>query len=164
MTRDLPAGPFALAILALNALGFVHEIDEQVQLLERIAARLTPNGVVVVDLVHPATLADPPNGVPVLQRAGWCEQLRAEVTKWMVQEVSFSDERIALTCLYDIADEDGSLKRLTDRVEFRFFARWEIELLFRRAGLQIEGIYGGYELETLDDSSERMIVLAGAGA
>jgi len=159
MTRDLPSGPFTVVMLALNAFGFAQELDDQVRLLERIHARLEPGGVVVLDLAHPATLSDPPNGVQVLQRSGWCEELSADVVKWMVQEISISEQRLDLSCFYDLTAADGTFRRVSDRVRMRYFSRFEAELLCLRAGLEVASVFGSYELEPLTDGSDRMILI-----
>ncbi len=161
MTRDLPTGPFALVILALDAFGFVSETGDQIRLLQRVAERLTPEGLVVIDLVHPASLADPPGGAPMLQRSAWSAGLQAEVAKWVVRDVSFSEQQLTLTCFYDVSTRDGQMRRFVERVPLRHYSRFEMELLCQAAGLEIEGIFGDYELGPLRDTGDRMIFLAG---
>ena len=161
MTVDLPAGPFSLVILALDAFGFVLETDDQIALLERIGASAARGAELVLDLVHPGSLFDPPGGTPVLQRSGWCDELQAEVAKWVVRDVSFSEQQLALRCFYDVASRGGQLRRLVERVPLRHYSRFEVELLCRAAGWKVKGVYGDYALGPLQDTSDRMIFMAG---
>jgi len=161
MIRGLPDGTFALVILGLDAFGFVREREAQLRLLRDVRARLARGGIVALDLIHLPALLDPPNGAVVLQRSGWCDELDAEVAKWVVRDVAFGSQELALTCLYDVAARAGTFRRLTERLRLRFFSPGEIELLLERAGLAVEAVYGDYDAGPLRDDSDRMIVLAG---
>jgi SAM-dependent methyltransferase len=163
MTKSLPDGRFGLVILGLDAFGFVHESGAQLGLLRGVAERLAPDGVAVIDVMHPGSLADPPNHVAVLQCSGRVDELHAEVAKWMVRDVSVSDQMAHLTCLYDIAEDGLGLRRLTERFSLRDFSRYEIVLLCQGAGLTVDGVYGGYQLEDLDDGCDRMIFVVRQG-
>ncbi|HZT08224.1 MAG TPA: class I SAM-dependent methyltransferase [Chloroflexota bacterium] len=156
----LPDGPFGLVVLALDAFGLVQDPATQRALLGDVARKLAPGGALVLDLANLPSLLDPPNGTPVLQKTGRCDALDAEVTKWLVREVTFADEIMVLTSIYDVAERGGRLRRLVDRTELRFFSRGEIELLCSAAGLAVEGPFGDYDLGPLTDASARMIVLA----
>jgi SAM-dependent methyltransferase len=161
--RDpLPSGPFALVILGLDTLGLVCDLEGHGDLLRRVHSSLGPGGLVVLDLVHIAALADQPEGIPVLQVAGESPRLGAHVTKWMVRRVHPADETIELHSFYDVVWSEGSVARLVDSLSLRYFARYEIEILLAAAGFAIEGIYGDYELGPFRDESERMVIVAAA--
>ncbi len=158
----LPVGPFALAILALDAFGLVHETSAQPALLRGIAGRLQPGGLVVFDLVHAAAVADQPQGIPILQASGADESLEATVTKWIVRRVHPATQMIELHSFFDLLWPDATSTRVTDALSLRYFSRYEVELLLARAGLALEGVYGDYELGPLRDESERLVMVATA--
>jgi len=165
MHADLPGGPFGLAILALSGFGYSLLPGRQVALLHSIAGHLRPDGLLALDLVSPGGLLDQQENVPIMQRHGAIEGLLAEgsateVTKWMVQTLHVADETIELFSIYDLTGREGRVCRLHDVSRFRFFSRFEIELLLDAAGFQIEGLYGNYELSPFHDESKRMIVIA----
>jgi len=156
----LPPSRFALILAPLDALGFVRESELRRGLLRRIRERVVPDGLVVLDLVHAAALADQPQGIPVLQRTGPCPAVDAHVTKWMVRQVRPAQQLIELHIFFDLLWPDGTLTRLTDEVALRYFGRYEIELLLQDAGFTVEGVYGDYDLGPFLDDSERLVILA----
>jgi len=162
--RDpLPAGPFRLVVLPLDALGLLDETAAQVHLLSRIGASLAADGLLVLDLVHAAPLWDQPQGIPVLQQSAPDEEIGARVSKWMVRRLLPSTQQSVLDCFFDLVWSDGSFSRLQETVQLRYFSRFEIELLLSAAGLVVEAIHGDYALEPFQDDSPRMIVLAVKG-
>lgn len=163
LAGPLPGGPFGLVVLALDALGFVHETIDQIDLLRRIGAALAPGGLVAFDLVHAAALADQPQGVAVLQRTGYVREIGAEAAKWMVRRISPAAQELQLDSFFDLTWADGASTRLAESVALRFFGRYEIELLLAAASLELEAWGGDYQLGPFQDVSERMIVVARAG-
>jgi len=156
----LPPSPFALILAPLDALGFIREPEVRRGLLRQSREQLMPGGVVALDLVHAAALADQPQGLPVLQRTGPCPAVGAHVTKWIVRHVRPAQQLIELHIFFDLLWPDGTLTRLTEEVTLRYFGRYEIELLLQDAGLVAEGIYGDYDLGPFLDHSERLVILA----
>jgi hypothetical protein len=157
----LPHGPFGLVVFGLDALGLLTTPGAQLDLLRRVGRELAPGGRVVIDLLHQAELVDGAEGVPMLQHSGPCEELGLDVTKWVVRHVSWAAQQVRLECFYDLTQPDGSLTRAAESVVLRFFSPGEVRLLLDAAGLVLEAAYGGYDLATLEDSSDRMIFVAG---
>ncbi len=161
LADPLPEGSFRLVIFALDALGLALETTaEQLDVLRRVSAAIAPDGVLALDLVHAAPLADQPEGVPVLQRSTFDHEIGATVTKWIVRRLFPATQVLELDCFYDLSWADGGFSRLEETINLHYFSRYEIELLLDRAGFRIEAIYGDYDLEGFDDDSPRMIVLA----
>lgn len=158
-----PSGPFALVVLALDALGLIHEPAQQLDLLRRVHASLAPGGLMAVDVVHAPPFAGQPEGIPVLQRIGRDEELGAHITKWMVRRVRPAVAELDLLSFYDIVWGDGTFGRQTSDVGLRYFSRHEVELLLLTVGFAVEAVYGDYQLGLLGDESERMIFVAGQG-
>jgi SAM-dependent methyltransferase len=156
----LPDGPFGLVILALNSLGFIADPNAQIDLLGRIGAQMAHDAVLALDLVNAGPLSDQPQGLPVLQQTGPDEEVGAAVTKWIVQRLHPATQQLTMDCFYDLLWPDGTLSRVEDHVSLRYFFRYEVELLLSAAGLRVESMYGDYGLESFQDESPRMIVLA----
>jgi SAM-dependent methyltransferase len=160
MSQGLPAGSYALVLLALNGLGFVTTTEAQRRLLRDVADHLAADGLLAIDVVNPATLFDEPQGIPVLQRTEPDEGIGAHVTKWMVQQLHPADQCFELHSFYDLVWADGTYSRLSDRTKLRYFSRFELELLLQDARLVIDGLYGDYEAGPFHDDSERQIFIA----
>jgi SAM-dependent methyltransferase len=163
LADPLPGGPFGLVILALDALGFVGDTRDQIGLLERIHGVLAPHGLVVLDLLHAATLADQPQGIAVLQRADHAPEFDSDVTKWVVRRLFPATQEVRLDCFFDLTTPRGSMMRVAESTALRYFGRYEMELLLRAAGLKLDALGGGYAMEPFDDESERMIIVARSG-
>jgi hypothetical protein len=67
------------------------------------------------------------------------------------------------THIYDCLSGDGTLRRVTREVDLRFTSRYEMEALLRLAGLELDGMYGDYDLTPYNDASEYMITVARRG-
>lgn len=161
INRDVPPGDFSLILAPLDGFGLAAQTDMQITLLRRAASALSRGGLLVLDLVSPGFLEGQPQEVPILQRSGYCAEIDAHVAKWVVRRVSAASESIELVCFYDVTSPGHELRRYEHVVRFRFFSRYEIELLLSAGGLTLTAVYGGYELEPFSDTSERLIVIAG---
>ena len=67
---------------------------------------------------------------------------------------------VTVDSYYDETAADGTIKRHVAPYQLRYLHRAEIELLWRRAGLHIEAIYGDYDLGPAEDDSPRLLVVA----
>jgi SAM-dependent methyltransferase len=168
LSRDfdarIPERRYGLIILALDALGLLAGVTEQLRLLRRLRLRLAPHGMLALDVVHVAPLFDEPQGLPVLQHAGEDEESGASVIKWMVRRLLPATQQIDLLSIYDLTWSGGETRRLTEPLALRYFSRYELEHLLARAGLEVEAMCGDYELSELGDESPRIVVIAGPGA
>jgi SAM-dependent methyltransferase len=160
----VPERPYGLIILALDALGLVAASAQHRKLLTALRRRLAPDGVVAIDVVHVAPLFDEPQGLPVLQRSGEAEGIGATVVKWMVRRIRPATQQIELLSIYDLTWPDGETRRLSEPLTLRYFARYELEYVLGDAGLEVQGMYGDYELGEFSDESGRLIAFAGPGA
>jgi SAM-dependent methyltransferase len=158
--RRMPSGEFGVVILALSALGYIPTVDRQVELLRRVSAQLADDGIVVIDLPGLSSLVHEPEGVAVLQRSGWVEEMGTRASKWMVQSIDWATQSLLLTSFFDVTWSDRTTHRLTDAVSLRWFAPIEIALVLGEAGLEIEQVFGSYDGASLRSDSERMIVIA----
>jgi hypothetical protein len=65
-----------------------------------------------------------------------------------------------LTYLYDETDRDGLVRRTSVDLSLRYFGRFELELLLDRASLELEALFGDYDLTPYRADSQRLIALA----
>jgi len=156
---------FGLAILA-GVLAHLDGPEEATRALERAAALLAPDGVLVVDSLGPGALprADLPlsidwerrlDGRPVVRRSS------------LTRHEAPDGLRVDYTTLTDLVEPDGTIARLP--ASFRLWYPRPMTLigLAEEAGLAVEATYGSHELDALDEESERSIVVlrraAGSG-
>jgi SAM-dependent methyltransferase len=155
------AGPYRLAIFALNSILLVASADAQRAALASMATSLAPGGLAVVDcwLATPADLGaldgrlshewlrtDPETGLEVTKTvAAWYDPVRRMVT---------------LTSIFDEGDAGQPPVRWTRQDPMRLVTVDELASYAQAAGLQIERLAGDYDLRPLDAGSDRVVLVA----
>lgn len=160
--RDFDLGRrFDLIVVAVNT--FMHLEDHAAQLscLRAIQRHLAADGTAILDLANPFHTLALPQGVMTLRRQAHTEAGR-EVTVSGVLEVDPAYPRAVDHLFFDETEPDGTLRRLSSRVELRLVFMPELELLLSATGLGIADAYGDYDLGPYHAASERMIVVARA--
>ncbi len=124
MVDDLPDGPFDLVFVAYNTFFNVRDLDRQLLLIRRVAERLAPNGVFVVEAFVPDS--DRPGGDSV--------GLRSMTTDSVVLRADRHDR--------DAQTIDGQLVEITEAggvrlrpYRIRYATPDQLDDMARRAGL-----------------------------
>jgi SAM-dependent methyltransferase len=155
------AGPYQLAILALNSILILNTPEQQRAALRSMAGLLAPGGLAVVDawIPVPADLtafdgrlsldwvrADPETGnVVTKQSAAWFDPVSRVVT---------------LATLFDEGRPGEAPIRWTRNDVLRFVTVDELISYATDAGLQVEQVGGDHELNPLAPGSDRAVLLA----
>lgn len=154
---------YTLAVFALN--GFMHllSLEDQLRALRCTYRHLVPGGKFILDLPHISTSLlvssdervavhdehrDPETGLPIY--------------KWVTGSVDQAHQFQHVRFMYDQVQPDGVVKRTAVNFTLRYFFRYEVELLLDKAGFEVEGLYGSYELDAYEDPCERMLFVARA--
>lgn len=155
-----PGGPFGLVVFSLNALMHLATPGRQLQALHNAHRALAPWGQIIIDVANPTpeylvTLAS----APALE-GSWRLDDGSSVDKWAFREISAVNQGIDTTLWYDRVTPRGQLTR--DRVQFelRYLHLNELTLMLTSAGYRDICAYGGYDLEPLDDASDRILITA----
>ncbi len=152
------------ALIFAGAGGFDHLVspDDQARCLRRVQQHLLPGGIFVCDLrplLHNSwELGD---SVPVFH--DWTRKLPDyELTVMKTHSVRADGARQyqLQTNIYDCLREDGEVRRIIDEVDLRFTTQYEMVGLLREAELELEHVYGDYDLGPYDNTSEYMITIA----
>lgn len=152
--------------MALVALGSFHHLlttEDQKTALRRLAAHLVAGGLLVVDLVNPTPewLAAGDSTLVHQLSAPFPEPKGPDLlSKFVARTTHFETQRERSLLLYDRIDPKGNLHRQSFEVDTRFLFRFEAELLLAEAGFRLRDVYGGYDLESYQASSPRMILVA----
>ncbi len=159
---ELPgAGTFRLGFVALNSMLLLRSRDAQQAAWTALAAHIAPGGLAVIDVWLPdaADLArydgrlhheylrrDPERGL-------W-------VTKTAAAQHDGASGTVALTTFYDEGDPGRPPVRWFRRDVVRLTSADEQRALAESAGLDVELVSGGYDLEPLGPHDDRLILLA----
>ena len=159
---DLSLGrTFALAFVALNSFGHFAEPGEPERVLQRLYDHLQSGGLLTLDLPNPG-----PGAFGETTGLLWHEYTREGPTPgWKTVKLrsQFLDalaQRIEVSCFYDEVSPTGEVRRTLADFPLRYFYLHEICLLLQQAGFVLEAAYGSYDLDPLDNESDRMIVVA----
>lgn len=155
------AGTFGLVFLALNSLLLVPTRDAQRETLRTIAAHLAPGGVAVVD----AWLPDADDlarfdGRLILEYGRRDPASGAAVTKIGSAQHDAATQSVTLTTIYEESLAGAAARRWLRRDVLRLVSADELRGMAEDAGLTIEVIGGGYDLEPLGPGGERAVLVA----
>lgn len=155
----LPADTFGVGIFSLNGLMHLETQEEQVDALREAARVLDPRGQLVVDLFNPTPeyLTQLTSG-PQLE--GVWTTVEGEVEKWSHRTLRPAAQALDTRIWYDRVDEHGSLRRVRTSFTLRYIHAAELELMLEKAGFVEWQLYGSYDLDPFEDTSERLIALA----
>jgi SAM-dependent methyltransferase len=153
-------GQFALVIYPLN--GFLHLLTVEGQLAALKCARraLLPGGFLIVDLPNPHVAFAPDADGAFLLRRRFASPEGHTIASLSLSQTDFARQRQHLTLRYDELDGDELIRRTTVETDLRFVYRYEMEALLRQAGLQIDAVYGSYDLDVYETNSDIMLFVA----
>jgi SAM-dependent methyltransferase len=161
--RDFDLGRrFELIFAGFGAFHHLLTPPDQLACLRCVERHLTPGGVFVCDL-RPALDVDWDEGESAPLLHDWTRELPARglsVTKLRSVVVDRAAQVHHETHIYDLAAQDGSLRRVTTAVDLRFTTRYEMEGLLREAGLELDQLYGDFDLAPYQGGSPYMITVA----
>ncbi len=154
-------GRFALVVAA----GLVPHLggpDEALQMLQRAAAHLAEDGVLVVDDLGPEALPRRDLPLSVDWRRPWRRGEAIRRSRIERQE-SVDGVRIAYSTITDAVRPDGTIARLPASYRLWYPSLYGLTQLVEEAGLVVEARFGSHDLDRLDARSERRIVVARIG-
>jgi len=154
---------FALAFFPINTFMHCYDTHQQLACLRCVHRHLQPGGQLIVDVYHPdpqvllesdarlaseGTVLDPETG--------------HTIHRLYTRRLDLATQTQNITFILDEIDLAGGVRRTLFPFRMRFVYRYEMELLLRQAGYSLEAVYGSYDLEPFESSSEKMIFLARA--
>lgn len=149
---------FDLVIAPLGTLQHMETPDDAVAALETMASHLAEDGVAVIDVESPVPDDYDPSPQPLIQH--WSKPWRdGRVTKVVSVDAIPSEGAKAITWHYDIAEQDGALRRLTAEFLLRTFTSPELELAARIAGLRVAARFSDYDFNPYFDGAERLVMI-----
>jgi SAM-dependent methyltransferase len=162
LALELPAlGSFRLAVLALNSLFLLATRTAQREAFATMARHLASGGLAVVDIWLPdADDLARFDGRLILEYERIDPSSEALVTKIAAAQHDSASGIVNLTSIYEQGDQGASPARFVRRDALRLVSADELRDFAERAGLEVETLAGGYDLEPLGPGSERAIIIA----
>jgi ubiquinone/menaquinone biosynthesis C-methylase UbiE len=158
--RLVPAGMFGVAIIGLDSLLHATTLEGQLAVLRAAWRALDPRGQLIVDVLHPtpARLMAMDGGLTF--NGSWEMEDGSRLDKLVSQSISPAEQLIHSEIWYEVTARDGAVRRTRTGFTQRWIGSGELLALLQLAGFQDWRVYGSYELDPLDDHSDRMIVAA----
>lgn len=155
-----PAGAYRLVLCAINS--FLHLPDRAAQLAALSGARriLHDDGLLVLDVFQPTPGVLQSMDDQLRLDGHWSLPDGSQLDRLSHRRLHVAEQRIDTTLYYDQTEPDGTLRRRLASYTTRYIHRYEMEGLLAEAGFAIEGVYGSYQLDALDDASAVMIFVA----
>ena len=153
---------FDLIFAGLGAFHHLLTTHDQLACLRCVERHLAPGGLFVCDL-RPLFHNEWQTGDSVPLLHDWTRVLSSTgetVIKLRSVRADRAQQAQHELHLYDIVSNDGAVRRVTAEVDLRFSTRYEMEGLLREAGLELDQVYGDFDLSPYDDASEYMITVA----
>lgn len=160
--RDFELGRrFGLAFIALNSLMHLESRGEQLKALAGACRHLVPGGRLVVDLFNPdVALPEPGQEGQLFLHCLKVLPGGVHLLHFQSPRVDRGTQIVSMGNYYDEIQPDGQVRRFVVPFTLRYLTRGEAELLVPQAGLELEAVYGSYDLDPFDGASPRMIVVA----
>ena len=152
---------FCLAFAASNSFMHLLTPEDQLSALVQVESHLAPGGLLVLDLFNPdpGRLLDS-RGAVMLDKVMTDPETGQLLMKFQSQTVDLAQQMVHVTLFVDRVDGDGRVQRTLFPFSLRYLNPGELGHLLFRAGLEIEALYGSYDLEEFVDQSERLIAVA----
>jgi ubiquinone/menaquinone biosynthesis C-methylase UbiE len=150
--------PFALVIVPFTSFLILAPEDRRAA-LARVREHLARGGLFVLDVFQP----DPDriagtDGALVLEWTRTDPRTGNTVAK---TSASIGDiDGVTFTFIYDDLDARGGAKRYASTARLHYVYRRELELLLAACGLEVEALYGDYDLTPVTSGSPRLIAFA----
>lgn len=151
---------FKLVTIPFRAIAHIVEPDDQVAMFENMRRHLAEDGRLIFDFFHPhlGKLAGPQEEALHFER----EENGAAVRRYGVGTPHPWKQLLEVTLRWEIERPDGSVEHLREGLEMRWYYRFELEHLLKRAGLEIEHLWGGFDRSEFGPESNEMIFVAKA--
>lgn len=149
---------FRLAVAA-GVLPHLDGPEEALQFLAGVARHLANGGVLVLDDLGPGQL--PQRDLPLsVDWTGELRGMRVVRRSQLARREAPEGLRVLFSTMVDLGRPDGTIARLPSSHRLWYSSAQALAELVREAGLAVELMYGSHELEPLDASSERRILVA----
>jgi SAM-dependent methyltransferase len=155
------AGPFALAIIALNSILLLVGVERQRAAFAAMARLLRSGGVALVDAWQPS-----PTDLVAFDGRLSLEWLRTdpetghEVTKTVAAWFDPATRLVTLTTIFEEAGQGQPPIRWTRTDALRLITVDELRSFAESAGLEVEQLAGDHELGPLGPGSDRVVLIA----
>jgi len=160
-TIALPFKEYAFALCVSNTLMHCTSPLEQIAVLSTAYDHLSSGAVLVIDLFNPdITGLLQTENVAELADSWINNENSASVLKWSIRTLDIGAQIQDTLFIYEEIFSDGQTRRTLCPFQLRFLWQNEGELMLQAAGFEVEDVWGDFDCNPYDSSSERLIFFA----
>jgi SAM-dependent methyltransferase len=152
---------FSLVFVAVNSFMHLMSLEDQLACLACVRQHLEPEGLLLLDLFNPdlGRLLDN-SGQVALDKIMIDPESGHTLAKFRTAQADLGEQLLRVTYIVDEMEAEGQVRRTLFPFAMRYLFRWELELLLRHAGFDLEALYGSYDLDAFTGESDKMIAVA----
>ena len=155
------ASRFAMTIVPINTFMHCYNIDQQLACLGCIRRHLRPEGRLIIDVYHPDLESLLEADGRLVSEGTVLDPSTGHIIQHVYSRVlDIANQTQDITFIMEETDSEGQVRRTFFPFRMRFVYRYEMELLLRLAGYNLEAVFGSYALEPFDGMSEKMIFVS----
>ncbi|MGH2367977.1 MAG: class I SAM-dependent methyltransferase, partial [Chloroflexota bacterium] len=152
---------YGLVFIALNSLMHLDTREEQGRAITCAGRHLAPAGRLVLDLFNPdVALPDEHSEGQLFLHCLKTLPGGGHLLHFQSPSADRARQVVSMANYYDEIAADGTVKRHVAPFTLRYLTRGELELLIPTCGLEVEALYGSYDLEPFQAGSPRLIAVA----
>ena len=153
---------YGLAVCAFNSFLCLKSADDALAFLRNAREHLVPGGLLGIEVssFSPEELLDPPGG-PWLRHDFTRELPDGRLDRFSASRYDAATQLMEMRLFYEKYDASGMLEnRRAHDLTIRITNRDELGLMLRLGGFETEAVYGGFEGEPFDSTSDHLVILA----
>lgn len=152
---------FQLVIIPFTT--FLHMItkEDKKKALRRIRDHLTDDGLLIIDIFAPNYERLAKERYTSVKEFQFKEGQRSQkVILTTYSKCDHAKQTIDVTKVYDIQQQDGSIRRSVQKFTISYIFRYEMECLLEKEKYSVVNVFGDYSRKEYDYKSGRMIFVA----
>lgn len=152
---------YKLVIAPYGALLHFHEQEKHLEVLRRLRRLISDDGVLVLDLPNPAeAYGTPDHDLVMLDKTYVDPETGHLIMQSSVTRLDRNEQLLNVMWMYDEIMDDGTVKRTFAPVVYRYFFYYEMRLLLKLTGFEVQTVYGTADGTPFQKGCPRMIILA----
>ena len=160
--RELDLGSrYALILVPFYTFNYLLTPQDQRTALNRLAAHLSAEGCLLIDVLLPLTLIDHCPSDRVLRVDTVDPRTGDRIRGWNTYSVDRERQIETRRHVFEVSGPDGTIQRREFTTRRRYSLPSELEGLFTRSGLSIVDVFTGYDREPAGGGSEQLLYLLG---
>ena len=155
---NLALEPATFCLIAFSYNTYMH-LDETTaaDVLRRLRKLIVPGGRLVIDVENPIALAAAADGPEWTLEGEWSAGDTGTIRQLAAYASVPGEQAVEVRWVYEVVE---SGRQIGAQMRYHYLYPHQHDLILSRTGFRMIALYGGYEGESYDEESERLILVA----